>query len=80
MLPFATIDFYLLFTVLVALVYGLKGSIKGRISLGSVLLGISLLYAVAYFPKPWQLLPASSDGPCTYNAKPSTHLSGQPSR
>jgi len=56
MLPFATIDFYLLFTVLVALVYGLKGFMKGRISLASVLLGISLLYAVAYFPKPWQLL------------------------
>lgn len=56
MLPFATIDFYLLFTVLVALVYGLKGLMQGRFSLGSVLLVISLLYAVAYFPKPWQLL------------------------
>jgi hypothetical protein len=57
MLPFANIDFYLLFALLVALlVYGLKALLSGRVSLVSVLIGISLFYAVAYFPKPWQIL------------------------
>jgi membrane protein involved in D-alanine export len=55
-LPFATIDFYLLFGLLVAVLYALKGLLKGGVPLVSALLGISLFYAVAYFPKPWQLL------------------------
>ena len=56
MLPFATIDFYLLFALLVAVLYVLKGLLNGRVPLVSVLVGLSLFYAVAYFPKPWQLL------------------------
>jgi membrane protein involved in D-alanine export len=56
MLPFANIDFYLLFALLVALLYGLKGVLNGRVPLVSVIVGISLFYAVAYFPKPWQLV------------------------
>lgn len=56
MLPFATIDFYLLFALLVAVLYALKGLLNGRVPLVSVLVGISFFYAVAYFPKPWQLL------------------------
>lgn len=56
MLPFANIDFYLLFALLVALLYALKGLLSGRVPLVSVLVGVSLFYAVAYFPKPWQLL------------------------
>ena len=56
MLPFANIDFYLLFALLVALLYGLRALLRGRVSLVSVLIGISLFYTVAYFPKPWQIL------------------------
>lgn len=56
MLPFANIDFYLLFALLVALLCALKGLLNGRVPFVSALIGISLFYAVAYFPKPWQLL------------------------
>lgn len=56
MLPFATIDFYFLFALLVAVLYVLKPVLKARVPLSSAIIGISLIYAVAYFPKPWQLL------------------------
>ena len=56
MLPFANIDFYLLFALLVALLYALKGLLSARVPLVSAIVTISVFYAVAYFPKPWQLL------------------------
>lgn len=56
MLPFANIDFYLLFALLVALLYALKAVLKGRVTLVSAITGISLFYVVVYFPKPVQLL------------------------
>lgn len=56
MLPFATIDFYLLFALLVAVLYALKPLLEARVPLSSTIIAICLLYALAYFPKPWQLL------------------------
>lgn len=56
MLPFATIDFYLLFGLLVAALYVLKPLMNGRVPLTSAIIAVSLLYSVAYYPKPWQLL------------------------
>ncbi|MBP7515934.1 MAG: hypothetical protein KA791_15410 [Flavobacteriales bacterium] len=56
MLPFATIDFYLLFALLVAVLYVLKPLLKARVPLTSAIIAICLLYSLAYFPKPWQLL------------------------
>ena len=56
MLPFATIDFYLLFALLVAVLYVLKPLLKARMPLTSAIIAICLLYVLAYYPKPWQLL------------------------
>lgn len=56
MLPFATVDFYLLFALLVAVLYVLKPLLKARVPLTPAVITICLLYALAYFPEPWQLL------------------------
>ncbi len=56
MLPFSEIDFYLLFLLVVVALYALKGVLDGRVSLASVLLGISLAYTLFYYPKPLQIL------------------------
>jgi membrane protein involved in D-alanine export len=54
-LPFSSLDFYLLFALLVALLYGLKPLLKPHVTVAQVLLGISLFYVLVYFPKPLQL-------------------------
>ncbi|MBK7945991.1 MAG: D-alanyl transfer protein [Flavobacteriales bacterium] len=56
MLPFADIEFYLLFAVLVAAMYALKAIAGKRITLAQAIAGISLLYTALYYPKPLQLL------------------------
>ncbi len=56
MLPFASIDFYLLALLLVLSLHAVKAVAGRSVSLGQALFGISVLYAVVYFPKPWQLL------------------------
>lgn len=56
MLPFADLEFYLLFAVLVAALYLLKALPVPRPTLTQAITGVSLLYAALYFPKPAQLL------------------------
>jgi membrane protein involved in D-alanine export len=55
-LPFADIEFYLLFAVLVAALYVLKPLAGRSISFAHAITGISLLYTALYYPKPLQLL------------------------
>ncbi|MBL0126162.1 MAG: D-alanyl transfer protein [Flavobacteriales bacterium] len=56
MLPFADIDFYLLFLLLVPLLYVAKLVLRGSVAFGSAITFISLFYVVVYYPKPVQLL------------------------
>ena len=56
MLPFATIEFYFLFALVVALLYLLKTIVGQRVTLGSALLTVSVGFAAIYYPKPIQLL------------------------
>ncbi|MEO8068510.1 MAG: MBOAT family O-acyltransferase [Flavobacteriales bacterium] len=56
MLPFANIDFYFLFALLVPALYLAKVLLKERVPFASVIMGLSLFYVVVYYPKPVQLL------------------------
>lgn len=56
MLPFADIDFYLLFALLVPLLYLAKLLLRTRVTLAQAITFLSLFYVVVYYPKPLQLL------------------------
>lgn len=56
MLPFADIDFYLLFVLLVPLLHLSKLILQGRVSLATAIAFISLFFTAVYYPKPVQLL------------------------
>lgn len=56
MLPFANIDFYLLFALNIALLYAIKRIGHRLLTLSQALTAISLCYVVLYYPKPVQLL------------------------
>ncbi|MFZ1686265.1 MAG: MBOAT family O-acyltransferase [Flavobacteriales bacterium] len=56
MLPFATVEFYMLFALVVAALFLVKAVIGSRVKLGSALLVVSLGFAIVYYPKPIQLL------------------------
>ncbi|MBK7382057.1 MAG: D-alanyl transfer protein [Flavobacteriales bacterium] len=56
MLPFADIDFYLLFALIVPLLYVTKLALRHMVGFGSAITFISLVYVVVYYPKPVQLL------------------------
>ncbi|MBK8497706.1 MAG: D-alanyl transfer protein [Flavobacteriales bacterium] len=56
MLPFADIDFYLLFFLLVPLLHLAKLILRGRVSLAATIAFLSLFFVAVYYPKPVQLL------------------------
>ena len=56
MLPFANIDFYLLFALVVPALYLGKLLLKDRIPFASVITGLSVLFVLVYYPKPLQLV------------------------
>ena len=56
MLPFADIDFYLLFLVLVPVLYLAKLALQARVGFASAIAFLSLFYVLFYYPKPMQLL------------------------
>lgn len=56
MLPFASVDFFLLFGIGVLALHLLKPLVRQRLPLVNVLVLASLAYVVFYYPKPVQLL------------------------
>ena len=56
MLPFADIDFYLLFLLIVPVLYLAKLLLQGRVPFASAIAFVCLFYVVVYYPKPLQIL------------------------
>lgn len=56
MLPFATVDFFLLFALVVLAIHLLKLTLSLHFSLARVLLVVSMGYVLIYFPSPWKIL------------------------
>jgi membrane protein involved in D-alanine export len=56
MLPFATVEFFLLFAVVVAMLHAVRPMVRNRVAFRHVLVAICLLYVACYYPKPLQLL------------------------
>lgn len=56
MLPFASLEFFLLFGLVVLALFALKSFAADRVPLEQALLVISLGFVVVYYPKPLQLL------------------------
>lgn len=56
MLPFATVDFFLLFALVVLVIHLLKLTLRLHFSLTRVLLVVSMGYLLVYFPSPWRIL------------------------
>jgi membrane protein involved in D-alanine export len=56
MLPFSSIDFFLLFAILVGLLFFIKAWLPKIFSYSTILLGISVFYLVFFYPKPYHLV------------------------
>lgn len=55
MLPFSSIDFFILFAILVGLLYLVKVLLKKFIPFSGILLLISIVYIVFFYPKPYHI-------------------------